>query len=361
MHILFLGDGGSRNTVNWVRYYTQVLNHRVTLLSFDPALEPIPGVECLDLSGETKLKFLYQIPRVRRLIRELQPDLVLAYRITSYGLTAACSGFHPFVVAAMGRDVNLLHTSMTRRLAVMFTVRQADLIHSWGPNMTKRLIKLGADPGRILTLPRGVNTDLFYPKGERLSIQTRILSTRALDPYYRIDVIIRAIADLFTAIPQVECRLAGDGPERMKLEQLTEALGIQGYVRFLGKVNYAGVAEELRAADIYVSAVPTDGTSSSLLEAMACGIFPIVVDNSSNRVWVSHGKNGFLYPAGDVSMLARLLAMAIADPKLRAEAAAFNVEQVRVRADSKTNMKIMEEWHLDLCKRFGFGIRESSV
>jgi glycosyltransferase involved in cell wall biosynthesis len=82
---------------------------------------------------------------------------------------------------------------------------------------------------------------------------------------------------------------------------------------------------------------------------MACGVFPVVVDNASNRVWVKHGKNGFLYPAGDLAELPRLLAAAIADPKLRAKAAAFNIDQVRERADWKVNMSVMEKRHIELC------------
>jgi glycosyltransferase involved in cell wall biosynthesis len=160
---------------------------------------------------------------------------------------------------------------------------------------------------------------------------------------------MKAVAEVFQSVSEGGHTIIGDGPERRRLERLAEDLGIAKQVRFLGSVSYAEVAKELRSSDIYVSAVPTDGTSSSLLEAMACGIFPVVVDNAPNRLWIRHGYNGFLYPAGNISALAQLLASAIADPKLRADAATLNVKEVKKRADWKTNMKVMEERHLDLC------------
>ena len=350
MHILFLGNGGSPNTINWVRYYAGALGHQITLLSFDPVHRPIPAVEILDRSSASKTKYLSKIPFLRGLLRELRPDLLLAYRLTSYGFTAACSGFHPFAVAAMGRDLLFSPGAVVQYMAASYSVRRADLIHSWGENMTQRLIQLGADPGRIMTLPRGVDTSLFYPEGVRPKGPVRVVTTRSLDPYYRMDVIIRAIAALPSGLQPFEHRIIGDGPDRPNLDRLVRDLGLGKAVTFLGAIDTVDLAREVRAADIYVSAVPTDGTSSSLLEAIACGVFPIVVDNEANRIWVRHGENGYLFPAGDVESLGRWLAAGISDPDLRARAAARNVEDIRKRGSWTTNMKIMAERQIDLCR-----------
>jgi glycosyltransferase involved in cell wall biosynthesis len=350
MHILFLGNGGSPNTVNWVRYYSEVLGHRITLLSFDPVPETIPGVELLDFSWELKLKFFYRIPLVRRMIRTLKPDLVLAYRLTSYGFTAACSGFHPLVIAAQG----LQNLTPVKRITASFSIKRADLLHAWGENLSERLVMLGANPAKILTIPRGVDTNLFHSSPRRSNGPVRILSTRSLVPYYRTDVIIRAFAGLFRSDPTAECRLVGDGSDKPNLERLAENLGIRERISFPGRIGYSEIADELRSADIYVSAVPTDGVSSSLLEAMACGVFPVVVDNPANRCWIKHGENGFLYHAGEVEQLARLLETAAADPGLRETASRQNIDLIRKRADWKTNMNVMEKRHLELV-RFYWG------
>jgi glycosyltransferase involved in cell wall biosynthesis len=68
----------------------------------------------------------------------------------------------------------------------------------------------------------------------------------------------------------------------------------------------------LRAADVYVSASSSDGTSSSLLEAMASGLYPVVSDITANRPWVEHGKNGLLFAVGDAASLAEALRLCAA-------------------------------------------------
>lgn len=355
MNIVFLGNGGSPHTINWVRHLVGDLGHRVTVVSFDPVPEPIPGVEIHDFSAASKLKYFTGALLVRRLLRKCKPDIVLAYRVTSYGLTAVLTGFRPLVVAAMGRDIDNPGGSSLRRWAAMRTVRAADLIHSWSDSMTQTLLSLGARPERILTLPRGVNTDLFYPAARPRRPRIRILSTRWLDPYCRIDVILEAFARLRSHAPEVELYLAGEGPERERLERLAVGLGLADSVCFLGSLKYGAVAEALRGSDVYVAAVPSDGTSASLLEAMACGVVPVVVDNASNRVWVTDGLNGLLYPAGDPEALAERLHSAVRDVAFREAAAQRNLALIRARADWKTNMKRMEARQLDLCRSPGAG------
>lgn len=354
LHILFLANGGSPNTANWVRHYASVLGHRISLVSFDPIGKPIDGVETFDLSGGSKLKYFLRVPTVRRLIRKLSPDLLLAYRVTSYGLTGLLSGFRPFAVAAMGRDLDLPDGSVLKRSAARVTIRGADLIHSWSENMTERILALGGDPSRIVTLPRGVDTDIFYParRGNNDLSGPRLICTRSLDPYYRVDLIIEAVARLVPEFPGIQCQLIGDGPERAALRNLSANLGIADRIEFMGQLAYPRVAELLRESDLYVSAVPTDGTSSSLLEAMASGVFPVVVDNSANRVWIRSGRNGLLFSAGDADALAERLTEAARDSRLREAAREENLQEIAARATWAANMKIMESYHLGLLGRF---------
>jgi glycosyltransferase involved in cell wall biosynthesis len=72
----------------------------------------------------------------------------------------------------------------------------------------------------------------------------------------------------------------------------------------------------LTKADIYVSTSLYDGTSVSLLEAMASGCFPVVSDIPSNREWIRDGENGFLVPVNDEQYLAKKIIDAIRDKGL---------------------------------------------
>ena len=54
-----------------------------------------------------------------------------------------------------------------------------------------------------------------------------------------------------------------------------------------------------RAADLYLSASHSDGSSVSLMEALGCGLPVLVSDIPGNREWVTDGEQGWLFPDGD--------------------------------------------------------------
>ena len=64
-------------------------------------------------------------------------------------------------------------------------------------------------------------------------------------------------------------------------------------------------------AKVYVSTSLADGTSISLLEAMAAGLIPVVSDIDANRPWITHGEDGFFFPAGDSQALAEQIVQAM--------------------------------------------------
>jgi glycosyltransferase involved in cell wall biosynthesis len=82
-------------------------------------------------------------------------------------------------------------------------------------------------------------------------------------------------------------------------------------VIFPGQVSYAELPQFYRSADLYVAATRSDGTSISLLEAMACGCPVLVSDIPGNREWVEEGVNGWLFPEGNAEALAQGILRAI--------------------------------------------------
>jgi glycosyltransferase involved in cell wall biosynthesis len=76
-------------------------------------------------------------------------------------------------------------------------------------------------------------------------------------------------------------------------------------------VGYDDLPRYYRMADLYLSASHSDGTSISLLEAMACGRPALVSDIPGNREWVQSGVNGWLFPDGDEKALAAAIMKAV--------------------------------------------------
>jgi glycosyltransferase involved in cell wall biosynthesis len=94
-----------------------------------------------------------------------------------------------------------------------------------------------------------------------------------------------------------------------------------------------------------VSPSTHDGTPNSLLEAMACGVFPICGDLESIREWIDHEENGLLIDPNDPKSLADAIVRALKDSALRNRAAKLNAQIIADRADYGKNMEKAEEFY----------------
>jgi glycosyltransferase involved in cell wall biosynthesis len=201
----------------------------------------------------------------------------------------------------------------------------------------------------------GIEQSVFYPDdtGRESSAPLRIISTRRHEPLYDLDTLLGALECLAGEGLEFSAVLAGEGSRSGALREAARGKGLQRRTEFPGELSPYRLADALREADIYVSTSRSDSTSVSLLEAMACGAFPVVTDIPGNREWVSHGINGLLFPPRDSAALASCLTRAGHDIQMRSRAAEMNVGTIRKRAVWDDNMRRVEEAFLDLagCQR----------
>jgi glycosyltransferase involved in cell wall biosynthesis len=354
MKICYLANAASIHTQRWAAHFAR-RGHEVTVVSLTPS--SIPGVDVRlvrpDPNVRGRIAYILAVPRLRRMLRDLNPDVMHAHYAGGYGLTAALCGFHPLVLTAWGSDVLILpHASRLMRKLVQFALRRADLVTSMADHMTKTIRALGVREERVVTLPFGVDTSVFHPRtGERrrpAEGSFTIVSTRHLEPLYNVGLLVEAMPTIAAAVPKVELFLIGDGSERARLESRVRELNLAAHVFFLGRKGPAEIAEYLSDAHLFVSTSRSDGNNVSLNEAMACGAFPIATDIPANREWIEHGGNGFLTDLDDPRTLAGLAIQAYQRPALRVSAAAANWEIIRQRGSWAAQMEIMEQQYRNL-------------
>jgi glycosyltransferase involved in cell wall biosynthesis len=134
--------------------------------------------------------------------------------------------------------------------------------------------------------------------------------------------------------------LVGDGPEADKVHAVITANALEDAVTLTGRLAEASLKEQFEDADIYLSSALTDGTSVSLLEAMAHGLPVVVTDAPGNREWVEHDRAGWLARAGDAQAFATgLLRAANLDDQARNRIAVHNRALVEERADWHANAR----------------------
>jgi glycosyltransferase involved in cell wall biosynthesis len=125
-------------------------------------------------------------------------------------------------------------------------------------------------------------------------------------------------------------------------------LGVEKSVELLPGRPHAQMADLFRAAQIVVSPSTHDGTPNTLLEAMACGCFPVAGDLDSIREWIKPGENGLLVDPGDPQALAAAILLGLNDAALRQQTAEKNAVIIAERAEYTRNMARVVEFYKKL-------------
>ncbi len=264
------------------------------------------------------------------------------------GLTVGSLLKKPLIVTIHGSDLRMAleRPGFLGKIFVYVCNKSAQL-NCVSEAQEKELERLGIPKGKISTIPMGID-EAFLETGKNRraefdKVSYTVLSNRNLLPIYNLSLLIRAIPIVLREEPQARFLIAGDGAERGILERDVKNLSMDSSVKFLGRVPHGEMPDLLAQSDIYVSTSHFDGTSVSLLEALAAGAFPVVTDIPSNREWISDGDNGYLVPQEDENLLAKKIVEAIRNRRLVREACAKNREIVEKRAYWRKNIRRITE------------------
>jgi glycosyltransferase involved in cell wall biosynthesis len=202
----------------------------------------------------------------------------------------------------------------------------------------------GVDPTKITMLPWGVDLELFTPIGAKANLTKFgipadaqvILSARAHEPLYRVADVISGFALVENQIPKAHLLVTHQGSLTSELEQLAADLGVSARVHFIGKVAEVDLPEIMRACSCYVTAASVDGTSVTLLQAMACKVPVVVSDSPGNLGWVTEGESGRTFRVGDAEAIGNgfLISLESSKPECSDQALA----EVRQKADWRKNI-----------------------
>lgn len=330
------------------------LGHNVHVISFIPARIDSAEVHYIRIPFQnSKVRYLLAVEKVRKVIHSLQPDVVDAQYATGYGLLGALSGFHPLVVTAWGSDILISPVkSFIYKTAVRYALKRADAIVAVSADLADRITTFSVSSDKISIIWMGVDLDFFstFYRKERGNADIIILSTRLLQPGYQIDRLIYALSLVKEQFASFRTILAGEGPEKKKLVRLVETLKLTDRVEFVGFLPHKEIISLFFQTDIFVSCSMTEGTSESLLEAMASGVFPIVAHIPSNRYWIEDGFTGFL-TSTEPQDLAEKIIKAVNDKTLRDQAARANLLRIKEEGSLKTNMRKLESLYQSLIGR----------
>jgi glycosyltransferase involved in cell wall biosynthesis len=400
MRIAFIADGRSEHVRRWLPYFVE-LGDEVLLLSTYPCTQNLPGITVQVLPklfyvGQSMVKRETSQPKsqkrsaqsillsrklyskvwplwhhatvvevplqaliTRRFLNIFKPDVVHAIRIQNEGYVGALAGYHPLILSSWGSDFIFiaqryrLHSLLTRetlRKPNAFTAdchRDFRFARSYGFADNK--------PMRYFPGNGGINLKLFSPgQFEAQHREPIVIYSRGVSPFYRVDTLLSAI-ELVLANRAQKGKFVLLVPQATipTLEKMRNHLNLpESRVIIRPFVRKNELVKLLQKAAVSVSPSISDGTPNSMLEAMACGAFPVMSNLESIREWITHGGNGLLFDPTNANDLASCIREALNNPVMRQVGQKINLAIVKKRADYTKIMPEVRQFYQNIANNW---------
>jgi len=162
----------------------------------------------------------------------------------------------------------------------------------------------------------GVDLGLFKT-AEHQGRGHKLLCVGRLSAAKGFPILLESLATVKTFVPDVHLTIVGDGEDRKTLEDLSQQLGLEQQVSFVGYKSQAEVRECLYQSDVFVLPSFAEGVPVSLMEAMATGIPVVSTRIAGVSELVEDGINGYLVPPSDLTLLAEKVVSLLNSAELR--------------------------------------------
>jgi len=235
-----------------------------------------------------------------------------------FGALAARWASVPFITSR--RDLGEIYSARKLRLMKWADRRSAAVVVN-ARSVQDWLVSCGTKPERVRRIANMMDIDEFdavasrpFAGEERLGGRRCVAMVARLDPEKDAELLLRAMGRLQPSHADALFVVAGDGPERPRLERFARDRGLSHAVVFLGEVNEVPALLGRVCAGVLVPRA-NEGLSNTILEYMAASLPVVATDCGGNRELVEEGKTGFLVPVGDEVALAGRIAQLLDDPE----------------------------------------------
>ncbi len=254
------------------------------------------------LWGLVKLLDLFkQSIRVRSLIRQISPDVVHALRIPNEGYLAAFSEYKNFIVSSWGSDfIDTAKNSLINRILTKTTLKKTACFFSDCHRDIDLAIKYGLKP----EIPRfvfpgngGVDTNIFHPRRELCGTHS-LLYCRGLSRVTCIETLVIGYGLLQESFKDISLTIMSPTVTHSQIIHLLNKHKVdRTNVNLLDFSGPEKLSQLMRNHSIFVSPMLSDGLPNSMLEAMSCGMVPVMSNLSSISEVITNNVNGFLFEA----------------------------------------------------------------
>jgi teichuronic acid biosynthesis glycosyltransferase TuaC len=269
--------------------------------------------------------FISTVLLVAKLRKNYRFDVIDAHFAHPDGVAAALIARTlgcPFTITMRGNEQDhAMHWLRARWMG--WTLRRAGRIIVVAKPLHDLALQLGVDPSRIVTIPNGIDTEIFHPRDRQL-----IRSQFGIPPSSKLVLsagnlielkchrnTIQAVRSLTDSGMDVTLLIAGGSGSGLSCESALRAQvaksNLEDRVRFLGQVSPEDLASLMCAADLFCLASSREGWPNVVHESLACGTPVVATQVGGTPEMIPSDKYGLLVPRNDVSALTDALRKAL--------------------------------------------------
>jgi len=365
LELAFLADPRSVHASRWLTFFARRGHHVSLLVGGD---DPVAPQLLTDIAihryrrfGRLRLPYLSSLQgrsALRRVLRDVRPEILHAHFVSTYGWQARLSSFHPYVVTAWGSDLLAAPVRSVRaRLWARATLAGADLVTAPSAHLEETAAAYGVRRDHLRRVPFGVDTTQFSPADADRGLladagipNARIVfSPRAIRPVYRQHLVVGAAANLPADVVTVIPGRHADPDTLKNLREDVRRRGLELRVLIIDEIPERLMVELYRAAGVVVSVPTSDGLPASVLEAMACGTPVVIGDLPGPREAIGADMERLVLRGEDPLELARRIreVLEMSEDERRGVAATLRQRAID-HFDFRTSMLAMEQLYLQL-------------
>ena len=275
---------------------------------------PADNIVWHDAGPHGRLSTLLRMHRTADRVLATEPiDYVVAINPVPYGLMAwrlAKRWRKPISISLIGNDY-YDHCHAWYGPLLRGVLRRCDAVTGTGQKMVESFRAWGVPQQAARVLPHSLDLARFQPRTPLAARPYDAVCCGKLIHRKRVDLVIRAFAQVLESHPQAKLAIVGDGPLRADLESLASALGARSQIDFVGE--QPRVERFYDQARVFLLTSDMEGLPYAMLEAMSCGCVPICTRCGTIEDVLVDGTNGFLVERDDWQSVARRTSELLAD------------------------------------------------
>lgn len=354
LKIVYFGDARSSHMAFWSKGFAEI-GHEVHIIS--PYKAEIEGVHVHPTKTKYNKYFNFFLTylKMRKWIREINPDIIQAHFLGKYSFLAALINFHPFVGTVWGSDVGIFsERNFTTNSMFKYILRKSDTIQVFDQSTIDFLshkYKIGNN--KFFLQWWGTNPKKFRPLKKRKNID--ILYLRRSMSTYSTEVFIQSINLVKREFPNLRTTMI-KGKDFPDMKKLIDKFGLKKNIDVFEWIPQEKVSDLLNSSLIYADSFKRDVPGSSfgltVTQAMACELPVILCDNPGVDEYIKNNYNGLTYKGGDYKDLAKCIIRLLKDRKLREKLGKNARKTVIKELNWNINIKKIEGKYLELVEKY---------